>query len=259
MEVYFVRNIKKDYGDFIKYIEYKELKPFFKSSSFGKKVARKDFKVSYSSFKRTADTIKDIVLCNDFELFATFTFDPKKKDSFNYDSCKKSMLKWFNHQKDRNSPFLSYLVIPEQHKSGAWHFHALMSNYNGGLIDSGVIKNGRVIYNFKTYTLGFTTCVKIDNKKAVASYITKYITKSLAEGFNKRKFFCSRGLKRPVKTLNSTDLRFLRKNFPLFCQPLYETSETFVYIIPKSDTSATMNILPPFEGGLGGGSRKKVS
>lgn len=224
-----------------KIVVYKEPKVFFKTDNtgVGKKCKRDNYVPSISSIKRTKSTIQDIVLCNDFDLFCTFTFDPNKIDRYNFNQCSSAMRRWFSHQRERSLSFnkeLKYLVIPEQHKDGAWHFHALLSGYTGSLKDTGIKTNSlRPIYNMTSFRLGFTTAVKVDEKSGVSTYITKYISKSFVKTFNGKRFFCSHGLSRPVKTLNSSVIRDIKREQPLFVQLVHESPTQFHFIIDKNN------------------------
>ena len=87
------------------------------------------FDVSLSRSKRC---ITDIILCNKFDYFCTFTFDESKIDRFNYDVCQKKLRKFFNNFKNRYAPDFKYLIIPEFHKNGAIHFHGVCSGFPAG-------------------------------------------------------------------------------------------------------------------------------
>lgn len=153
------------------------------------------------SVRRSRAVIRDLVVCNEFELFCTFTFSPKKYDRYNFNVLKDVMIRWLNNQRRAHSPGLQYLVIPEFHKDGAIHFHALLKNYRGRL-KQGKGKNSNV-FNLPSFRGGFTTCSKMDdNHEAVAQYVSKYITKDLISVFNKNRYFCSKYLKRPIKYHN---------------------------------------------------------
>lgn len=233
MQVRYIKNITKEYPDMIRVVVYREKKPFIikeHSSKDYSKLLKDDYIPDESSLRRTKTLIRDYVLANDFELFVTFTFDPDKVDSFNFKLCQSRIVKWLHNQKSR-SPDLAYLIVPEQHKSGRWHFHALISHFKGVLSDSNhKSDSGRRIYNIKSYRLGFSTAVKIDDKDAVSNYVTKYITKDFLMVFNQRRFACSRNLKRPKKTTNS---RILFDTEPLFKRQIYSCNDYDLIEIPK--------------------------
>ena len=235
MQVRVVHNVTKEYPDMIKVIIYREPKVFFSGS--GKKRNKlevsEDYIPSVSSLRRTKTMVKDIVLCNSFDLFCTFTFNPSKVNRFSLGACWHKMSVWLHHQSDRSREqgiTFSYLVIPEKHKSGAWHFHALISGYVGSLHDSlHLTKSGRNIYNISSFRSGFTTAVRIDDREAVSNYVTKYITKDFVKEFNQRRFFCSRNVLRPVKKINSD---IFEKTPPLFRKKVGESTETEIYDLP---------------------------
>lgn len=151
------------------------------------------------SRRRTKTRIQDIVLCNEFTLFATFTFKSNRQST---PLLKAQMSKWLNNQQQRKGKF-KYLIVPEYHKDGkSIHFHALLQGYKGELIDSGKRINGRKAYNVKSYKLGFSTVIEIDNTAKVASYIRKYITKDMPQFNGKKRYWASTGLIRPQIILN---------------------------------------------------------
>lgn len=232
MQVRFISNITKEYPDMFKIVVYKEPRVFIKTDAVKrpKEIVQETYNPEVSSLRRTKTLISDIILCNDFDLFCTFTFDPHRVNRYSYVSCNAKFTRWVHHQKE-HSPNLCYLAVPEQHKDGAWHFHVLMKNFNGSMKDSKhKSSTGRAIYNITAYRSGFSTAVKIDNKEAVAHYVQKYITKDFVRTFNRRRFTCSRNLVRPVKTTNS---QILSLTLPLFRTKTFETMDFDLYTVPK--------------------------
>ena len=238
-QVHIITNFTKVYPDMIQIYIYKEPRLFVKSDSVKRNrelVDNSHYTPSVSSLSRTKTLIRDIVLCNNFELFCTFTFDPKKVDSFKFARCWTKMSMWLHHQRDNareKGIEFKYLIIPEQHKSGRWHFHALISGYVGTLKPSNTFTaSKRPIFNITSFRSGFTTAVPIDSSEGVSSYVTKYITKDFIKKFNQRRFFCSRNLIRPLKQTNS-DL--LSKVLPLFRRKVYENKELLQYNVDIND------------------------
>lgn len=210
-----------------------------------RKAALETHRIEQLSISRTRQTIEDICLCNKFEWFCTFTFDPKRYDNANFGSACRYMTKWLHNAKDRHSPNLQYLVIPEQHKSGHWHFHALLSHFEGQMKDSKHCQHSRPIFNIKNWMFGFSTAVRIDDEgqEAVSRYIRKYITKDMLSGqfkraMGKRRFFASTGLVRPEKIVDD-DLGWLRANIP---HRFFATSDFECYTISKAELES--NNLP---------------
>lgn len=162
------------------------------------------------SLRRTKTAITDLCLCNDFDLFCTFTF---KKDRQNVEKSKSKMKSWLHNQQNRVGAF-SYLIVPEYHKDGkSLHFHALFKSYKGSLKKTHLLQNGRNIYNITSYKSGFSTAVPIDNKEKVSNYIRKYITKDMPEFAGKHRYWSSKGLIRPQKLINPNLPTDIRKSF----------------------------------------------
>lgn len=141
------------------------------------------------SIRRTKRRISDYVLCNDFDMFVTFTFS---EDRQNVEKSKMKMSNWLRNQRKRNGKF-KYLIIPEFHKDGrSLHFHALVGGYTG-IIEQAINpkthqplkQRGQYVFSISGYTLGFTNVKVIDKDPSerykVGFYLQKYITKTCPE------------------------------------------------------------------------------
>ena len=161
------------------------------------------------SLRRTRKSIRDYVLCNEFELFVTFTFADERQDE---ERCRVRMSNWLKNQQKRSGSF-SYLIVPERHKDGALHFHALLKGYKGEVKPSinpetgkQRRQRGRPVYTLPSYRSGFTNVKKIkatpESHSKVATYISKYITKDMPLFANKNRYWASLGLKIPDVVYN---------------------------------------------------------
>jgi len=218
-----------------------------------------------NSLRRTKTTITDIILSNDFNSFATFTFNCRacpipceKKKALsrkrglpakcicpatkclrnNPATSKKRISKWINNLQARYGRF-SYIIVPEYHKDKqALHFHALIKDYPAPTIDSGHVINSRTSYNLPSYNLGFSSLVKIDNLEKVSSYVRKYITKDMPHFEGKNRYFCSQGLERPTKHTN-VDILYN----PQFSPHMVEVFSTLNFSIYKSDDTLDIQLI----------------
>lgn len=152
-----------------------------------------------SSRNRTINSIYQYALANDWELFITLTFNPVKVDSKNYDSVVNALSNWFKKTKELYAPDLKYIIVPELHKNGGYHFHGLISDFGNLPLTIGkTTKSGDVIFNLISYNLGFSTATFVKSSDKCCSYILKYITKDLcAVTKNKKRYWCSKNLKKP--------------------------------------------------------------
>ncbi len=150
------------------------------------------------------DKVRDIVLMNDFSHFLTITINPEQFDSFDVKLVRKKLQRWLKDQSNRKG--LQYVLIPEYHKSGRIHAHALVNDVFN-LVDSGLqTSSGKPIYNCPEWRYGFSTAIPLDeNKLRVANYVTKYITKGSDKIFGKY-FWSSKNIRRePHVILCDTD------------------------------------------------------
>lgn len=151
------------------------------------------------SVAKSRAKVYDLAIMNEWDWFITLTFDPKKVNSHDYELVSKKLSKWLNNMR-LNNPDMKYIIVPEKHKSGAYHFHGLMSSLNAQIFDlTGLIDStGRDIYNIGNYKLGFTTATKIGNNEFAVKYVSKYITKETVQvSKNKRKYWHSKNLELP--------------------------------------------------------------
>ncbi len=207
------------------------------------------------SINRTKTKISDYVLCNNFSHFATFTFDPSnskvngeenRKDFKKMSSLLKNWLKTeqLNHFRRHGRKFL-YLIVPERHKNGAWHFHALLEGYKNETegfytrknkyITVSELKKTKKDKNRKfivRYKLGRSEIAPIKDKTKMASYIKKYITKELIQDKNAKRYWASRNLKTPEIIPNFiSESQKIPEQF-LTAKHYYHD----IYIIPKESS-----------------------
>lgn len=158
------------------------------------------------SARRAHTAIKDIALSNEFELFATFTFRSGRNDP---ELCKQKMNGWLKRQRKADKQF-QYVIVPEFHKDGkSLHFHALIAGYTGDITrvinpktGKPLVKRRRKIYDFPNYTLGHSEVVYIGNTEEdrikSSFYLLKYVKKDMPSFKNKRRYWSSRGLHKPL-------------------------------------------------------------
>lgn len=155
------------------------------------------------SRSRAVQTVYDICRSNEWTWFLTLTFNPEKIDSFDYDECVKAIV-LFTLKLRRKG--IQYVIVPEQHESGRWHFHGLLYDLDGCLPVSRAFsksgraiidESGRQVYNCTIYDNGFSTVTEIGNSVKASGYLCKYISKSLAVPEGKKRYWASRGLNRP--------------------------------------------------------------
>lgn len=151
---------------------------------------------------RAKSVIFDYSMCNKFDYFVTFTLDKQKYDRYDLNGFIKDLGQFIRDYRKKYVVNIQYLLIPEQHKDGAWHMHGLIS----GIPDNHLIINSNGYKDWYAYSskFGYISIDDIKNQVAVSKYITKYIKKSIDTGSgvtekNKKLYYVTRGLKKPVK------------------------------------------------------------
>lgn len=150
------------------------------------------------SKRRARTNVRDYALNTDFRYFVTLTLDGARIDRYDAQAVTRALSVWCDNQVRRKG--LAYVLVAEEHKDGAIHFHGF---FNGALevVDSGTMippgggkpkrprseaqriawarDGGRVVYNLPRWTYGFTTAIELyGDRYAAVGYVCKYITKA---------------------------------------------------------------------------------
>lgn len=156
---------------------------------------------------RAKTVIKEYALCNDFTHFVTLTLDKSKYDRYNLSKYIKDLSQFIRDYRKKYKCDIQYLLIPEQHKDGAWHLHGLIKGINENhlfsfdeLPSSPAKLKGKGYYNFELYSkkFGFCSLGRIKDIEKVSNYIIKYINKDLGKNIELgcKTYYNSRGLKK---------------------------------------------------------------
>ncbi len=177
-----------------------------------KTVIKNDKKLS-NHLSRAKNTIFELALCNDWKYFATLTINPHWNNNKECDLFYKKFNNYIRTLNTRKQVKIKYLIVPELHKSCAYHFHCLFNDDISSFLCSfdvtqklplyikNGIKSGKNLLYFENYSknFGYNVFEKINNIECVAGYLTKYISKSLGSAITEREknlYYCSKGLKR---------------------------------------------------------------
>ena len=101
---------------------FEERNPTRKIRRFGSEAPKLE-----SSLSRSRSRVWELALCNPWDMFVTLTLSPAMCDRHDLNGTYKRVAKFFNNINSRTDAELKYLLIPEPHKDGAWHFHGLVS------------------------------------------------------------------------------------------------------------------------------------
>lgn len=174
-----------------------------------------------TSLSRTKRTLYELAACNPWLFFVTITLDPQRWNRFDPEGLQKAFSdeskRWRNRQVKGVKPYAGYryLFVPEPHENGAVHVHGFvtlipepqLAPYTLGEVNSAAplpeyvcdkVRAGEPIFHCTEWErlFGWNTVVPIDDPDRAASYITKYITKSLGALDAKTRIWHSRGLQR---------------------------------------------------------------
>lgn len=162
-----------------------------------------------SSYSRSRSMVLQYALCNQWDHFITITVNPAWFDRYDLDSVYDVLYAFLKFYRSTFSPNFRFLLVPELHKDGAYHFHGLvagvcpvhLSEFIPGIHPQKLINAGYLNWGMLGAVIGYVSLSKLRSPVGAGFYVTKYITKEHAnDGFYKHLYFHSRGLSiaRPV-------------------------------------------------------------
>lgn len=204
-----------------------------------------------NNYSRARSMVLQYALCNPWEYFFTGTLDQQKYNRYNLDRFMVNLSQFVRDQRKKWDSQIQVLLIPEQHKDGAWHVHGLIHDLPEAAIadfrypaPKKLIENGFRNWPDFQRKFGFCSLGQIRNVIGTAFYVSKYISKDMSQrgrDLGKHLYFHSRPLKTAASAsevygwnpqLDSfcvNDYDFCRTGFA-FKQPWY-----FPYVWEYSD------------------------
>lgn len=193
--------IVKDYGIMKKLTLHSVLrkKGFEISKKYQAKGSVNDEKLE-ENIIRARSKIFELAFCNPWELFITLTIDGSKYDRYNLKRYHRDLAQWLRDYNKKYSIKIKYLLIPEMHEDDAWHMHGFLMGLPIEHLE--INDNGYLDWIAYKEKFGYCSIDRIRNHEAVAKYVTKYISKELADcvkELNAHMYYASQGLKRAVE------------------------------------------------------------
>lgn len=164
------------------------------------------------SLCRARQKIIELAYCNEWQYFFTATFDKMKvADRHDKKETLAKLIKWL--QNKGRTAGIKYLLIPELHKDGAFHAHGLFyferppdttpfKDITDRPIPDKLRNSDYLNWNDYERKFGFCSLGEIKSKKAISFYMSKYITKDLANAikdFGAHTYYATKGLNAGVK------------------------------------------------------------
>ena len=171
-----------------------ELLPLSFSPETKAKTAR-----SLSSVSRLKSRVQELILCNNWNCFVTFTLDKAKRNRDSIDTFEE-LTRHLKYIRQTRCSELRYMLLLEQHKNGGYHGHALMYLPADFIGDEFIINaNGYFEWVDISSRFGFMSIKPYDGTLRACNYVTKYVTKDLIPG---RVLRTSKGLNKPFVLRN---------------------------------------------------------
>ena len=137
----------------------------------------------HDSMQRSKKNLIEYAINNTWTHFATFTVDSKRCDRTSLAECNKKIGRVFDKFRRYHCSEFKYLLIPEKHADGAFHYHGfVVLPKDFAFSKLMVARKIKRTVDFFTMHLGFNDFSPIQNQIKAAKYITKYIEKQEKQG-----------------------------------------------------------------------------
>lgn len=160
-----------------------------------------------SALSRAKNIVRELALCNKWDYFVTLTFD-SRWDRYSLESRVAELMQWIQNL-NKKGYSIRYLLVPEFHDDGAVHFHGFLSGVQSAsrpvwwpksvnLKDDGSYYDCWSEYSER---YGYSALAPIRDNVACGFYVSKYITKTLADKADMvgvHTYYRSKGLNRAL-------------------------------------------------------------
>lgn len=148
-----------------------------------------------NNLSRAKSRVLECGYCNEWEYFVTLTLDGSLRDRYDLPAFVKALGVWIKLYNRKFHTKLKYVLIPEQHKDGAYHMHGLLSGVSPLSLKTN--EHGYKDLPFYRERFGYISLSPLASKDKAVSYITKYISKGFSQteiDSGKHLYYCSQGL-----------------------------------------------------------------
>lgn len=161
------------------------------------------------ALSRAKSMIQQIAICNDWDYFFTCTIDKQNFDRYDLDVFRVKFPQWIRDYNKKYVLSIKYLIVPEQHKDGAFHIHGFLSGlperflckFVPGLHKRELVDGGYLNWPHCSKKFGYCSLAPVRDIVKAGFYCSKYITKSLVRdfvGYGSHLYYCSLKLRRAV-------------------------------------------------------------
>lgn len=163
-----------------------------------------------SALVRASSVIKEIAICNDWQYFFTCTLNGNWHNRYDINPFRRVFPQWVRDYRKKYHCDLKYLVVPEQHKDGAWHIHGFimglpeshLTKFVPGFHPRELIDKGYSNWPELASKFGFCSLSPVNDIIKAGHYVAKYLTKDLTRSvsdFGGHLYYASVGLRRSVR------------------------------------------------------------
>ena len=163
---------------------------------------KRDNKNEERAIRRARTNIRDYVKTNvDLNYFVTYTLDPKLVDRYDSIAIYSRVRDWLSNRVRRKG--FKYILVPEKHKDGAWHFHGFVNVPLEWAYGYSVCKPVPPI-GVSSSPMGVSVSPIVSSSSSKSSrdkcinYMVSYVKKNM-EKFNGRYYLHSKNLEKPFK------------------------------------------------------------
>jgi len=152
------------------------------------------------TLQRATKKVTEYILANNFDLFLTITFDPRRLRNYQPQAAFSRLNGWFNRQRQRSHEAgkeLRYITFPEVYRDKSMiEFHILMTGWDFQLTRSGIVIDGTLALTVSNFKFGYTKARSLQDfsKQQIFDLVLPHLERNSTDFFNGRSYFPSRNL-----------------------------------------------------------------
>lgn len=187
---------------------FKEKREYFSKElkDYSVEELKRDNKNKERAIRRAKSSIRDYVKTNvDLNYFVTYTLDPKIMDRYDSAAIYAKVRDWLANSVKRKG--FKYILVPEKHKDGAWHFHGFVNfplewgyGYSSCRCIAPIVGRAPSIgVSSPSIVTGIPPIsISPSSRDKCINYVVSYVKKNM-EKFNGRYYLHSKNLEKPFK------------------------------------------------------------
>jgi len=164
------------------------------------------------TLQRASKKVSEYILSNNFDLYVTITFDPRRLRNYNPQAAFSRLNGWFARQRQNSREVgkeFRYITFPEVYRDKSIiEFHVLMTGWDFNLVRSGIVVDGTLALTISHFKFGYTKARSLQDysKQQIFEMVLPHLERNSTDFFNGRSYYPSRNLE-VIEVIHNAETR----------------------------------------------------